>query len=230
MPISLQTKSIALVMALLSALCRESAAEVIVGAARVVDGDTIQLGDTRVRLEGIDAPETKQTCLNAKGREWDCGRAASRELQKLLGRQEVRCKGDAQDDYGRLLGTCSVGSLDINAQMIRSGLAWAFVKYSPTYVGVEKEARQARRGVFEVENVPPWEFRADLWKRSQQTDAGDAPRSCGIKGNISGKGEKIYHAPGQRDYDRVIINEKQGERWFCSEPEADRAGWRKAVR
>jgi endonuclease YncB( thermonuclease family) len=58
-----------------------TAAEVIVGPARVVDGDTIQLRDARVRLEGIDAPEAKQTCINARGREWDCGRAASQNAQ-----------------------------------------------------------------------------------------------------------------------------------------------------
>src|SRR5918997_4533479 len=149
-----------------------TAAEVIVGAARVVDGDTIQVGDARVRLEGIDAPEAKQTCINARGREWDCGRAASRELQQLVSKREVRCEADGKDDYGRLLGTCSVGDLVINAEMIRNGLAWAFVKYSSTYVGVEKEARQARRGVFEVANLPPWEFRAEQWKNSQPSGTG----------------------------------------------------------
>src|SRR3712207_2900433 len=87
------------------------AADVIVGPARVVDGDTIQLGDARVRLEGIDAPEAKQTCINANGREWPCGRAASRELQKLVSRRQVRCEAEARDDYGRLIGTCSVGDL-----------------------------------------------------------------------------------------------------------------------
>jgi endonuclease YncB( thermonuclease family) len=207
-----------------------AAAEVIVGPARVVDGDTIQLGDARVRLEGIDAPEAKQTCFNARGREWDCGRAASRELQQLVSKREVRCEAEGKDDYGRLLGTCSVGNVDVNAQMVRDGLAWAFVKYSSTYVGVEKEARQARRGVFEVANLPPWEFRAEQWEKSQPNGTGDARGSCEIKGNISGKGEKIYHAPGQRDYERVRVSEGEGERWFCSGDEAERAGWRKAAR
>jgi endonuclease YncB( thermonuclease family) len=207
-----------------------TAAEVVVGPARVVDGDTIQLGDARVRLEGIDAPEAKQTCINARGREWDCGRAAARELQQLVSKGEVRCEADAKDDYGRLLGSCSVGNVDINAEMIRNGLAWAFVRYSSTYVGVEKEARQARRGVFEVANLPPWEFRAEQWKKSQPSDPAEGARSCRIKGNVSGSRERIYHAPGQRDYERVKVDEKQGERWFCSEDEAERAGWRKAAR
>jgi endonuclease YncB( thermonuclease family) len=221
----------AAIIIVLACHCTETtAAEVLVGPARVVDGDTIELGAARVRLEGIDAPEAKQTCINARGRQWDCGRAASRELQQLVAKREVRCEADAKDDYGRLLGTCSVGDLDLNAQMIRNGLAWAFAKYSSTYVGVEKEARQARRGVFEVANLPPWEFRAEQWKKSQPTNPAAPVGSCRIKGNVSGKGERIYHTPGQRDYARVKVNEEQGERWFCNESEADRAGWRKAAR
>jgi endonuclease YncB( thermonuclease family) len=214
----------------LSALCPATATEVVVGPARVIDCDTADVGGVRVRLEGIDAPEKNQTCVNARGREWDCGRVASRRLQQLMTGAEVRCEGEEKDDYGRLLGTCSVGVQNINARMIRDGLAWAFVKYSSIYAGIEKEARQARRGVFEVVNLPPWEFRAEQWKKSQPSDPAEGLRSCRIKGNVSGSGERIYHAPGQRHYERVKVDAKQGERWFCNETEAERAGWRKAVR
>lgn len=55
--------------------------------------------------------------------------------------------------------------------------------------------------------------------------------SCGIKGNISqSSGEKIYHTPGQRDYDRTDIDPARGERWFCTPAEAEAAGWRAAMR
>jgi endonuclease YncB( thermonuclease family) len=212
------------------AYCPARATEVVVGPARVIDGDTADVGGVRVRLEGIDAPEKNQTCVNARGREWDCGRVASRRLQQLMTGAEVRCEGDGKDDYGRLLGTCSVGVQNTNARMIRDGLAWAFVKYSSAYAGVEKEARQARRGVFEVVNLPPWEFRAEQWKAPQENGASDVARRCRIKGNVSSKGLQIYHVPGQRDYDRVKIDERHGERWFCSESEAESAGWRKAAR
>ena len=114
--------------------------------------------------------------------------------------------------------------------MIRQGLAWAFVKYSSTYAAVEQEARRAKRGVFQVENMPPWEFRAEQRKQVGETYTAEPPRSCAIKGNINGKGAHIYHVPGQRDYERVKVNEKHGEHWFCSESEAERAGWRKAAR
>jgi hypothetical protein len=52
---------------------------------------------------------------------------------------------------------------------------------------------------------------------------------CAIKGNISSSGERIYHVPGQRYYDATRISESKGERWFCTEEEAVRAGWRKAT-
>ena len=51
---------------------------------------------------------------------------------------------------------------------------------------------------------------------------------CAIKGNISSSGERIYHVPGQRYYDKTLINGLQGGRWFCTEQEAIAAGWRKA--
>lgn len=207
------------------------AAEVFTGAARVVDGDTLDIGSVRIRLEGIDAPEAKQTCNNARRREWECGRSATDQLERLTKGNEVRCEATASDNYGRHLGTCFVAGHDVNAEMIRQGLAWAFVKYSSTYVTVEQEARRAKRGVFEVVNTAPWEYRAGQWHKSQGTEAAVKPTgSCSIKGNVSTRGEKIYHMPGQRDYGSVKVNERNGEQWFCEESQAQAAGWRKAAR
>jgi len=56
-----------------------------------------------------------------------------------------------------------------------------------------------------------------------------AQPGCVIKGNNSSSGERIYHVPGQRYYDKTLINGLQGERWFCTEQEAIAAGWRKAM-
>lgn len=62
------------------------------------------------------------------------------------------------------------------------------------------------------------------------TNTGPTPKattgSCTIKGNISSKGEKIYHVPGQRHYEKTVITPSKGERWFCTEAEARSAGWR----
>lgn len=198
------------------------------GAATVVDGDTLHLGTTRVRLYGIDAPELAQRCKDQRGREWACGDEAKSALQKIVAGKTVECRGRGQDDYGRLLAICSADAREINASLVQQGLAWAFVRYSSAYVGVEQEAKSARRGVFAADNAPPWEFRADSWSGATRTTEADGARKCPIKGNISRSGERIYHMPWQRSYERAGINERQGERWFCDEGEAERAGWRKA--
>jgi hypothetical protein len=111
---------------------------------------------------------------------------------------------------------------------VRQGLAWAFVRYSDTYVAVEQEARAAKRGVFAAQTEPPWAFRAHRWDGAARTAEADRQRRCPIKGNISRSGERIYHLPWQTTYGRVAINENAGERWFCDEGEAARAGSRRA--
>jgi hypothetical protein len=139
-----------------------------------------------------------------------------------------QCRGESLDEYGRLLGICSTAQGEINAALVRQGLAWAFVKYSSTYVSVEAEAKLARRGVFASENEPPWEFRAHRWDDATRTAEADKQRECPIKGNISRSGERIYHMPWQSTYEHTTVNARQGERWFCDEGEAERAGWRRA--
>jgi endonuclease YncB( thermonuclease family) len=204
-------------------------ADDVAGAARVIDGDTIEIGETRVRLEGIDAPETKQTCRDARGRKWACGTSAAHHLDRLIDDKPVRCSSHGLDDYGRSLAYCTAADgRELNRQMVREGQAWAFVKYSTRYVAEEREARAARLGVFGADNTPPWTFREQGWSDAAQAAPVVNGRACPIKGNISRGGEKIYHAPWQRDYNRTKIDEKAGERWFCDEGEALKAGWRPA--
>lgn len=198
------------------------------GAATVIDGDTLHLGTARVRLYGIDAPEIAQWCKDQRGREWACGEAAKSALEKLLAGKSVECHGRGQDDYGRLLAVCTADGREFNASLVKQALAWAFVRYSKAYAGLEQEAKSARRGVFAADNTPPWDFRANSWSGATRTTEADHARKCPIKGNISRSGERIYHMPWQDSYDRAGINERQGERWFCNEGEAERAGWRRA--
>lgn len=202
--------------------------ETVTGQARVIDGDTVEIAGTTVRLLGIDAPESGQSCKAADGKSYLCGTAATDRLRALAAGKPVECTGAERDAYGRLLGTCRVGGVEINRTLVREGLAWAFVRYSRDYVSEEGEARAAKRGVFAAENEPPWQFRAARFQNAPL--APDAPEGCPIKGNISRKGEKIYHMPWQLDYGRTRIDVKQGERWFCDEGEAEKAGWRKAMR
>jgi endonuclease YncB( thermonuclease family) len=201
---------------------REGSAAII-GQARVVDGDTVDVAGVRVRLEGIDAPEAGQTCGRRWPGSWDCGAAATRHLAGLIDGREVRCESRGADRYGRMLGVCFVGATEINAEMVRQGLAWAFVKYSRTYVEAEAEARMLRLGIWQGEATPAWIYRARAW------DAADdaAPGGCAIKGNISRVGQ-VYHLPWSPWYGKVKVDAQKGERWFCSEEEAQQAGWRPA--
>jgi hypothetical protein len=194
----------------------------------VIDGDTLDISGTRVRLFGIDAPENAQTCATARGGEWACGKTARRALEGLTADHTVICRGQGLDDYGRLLAVCSTSRGELNVAMVRQGLAWAFVRYSDTYAAAEAQAKAARRGVFAAQTAPPWEFRAQRWEGATRTAEVDRQRQCPIKGNISRSGERIYHLPWQTTYGRVAINEAQGERWFCDEGEAGQAGWRRA--
>jgi len=197
------------------------------GTARVIDGDTLEVAGTRVRLFGIDAPEMDQSCASANG-DWSCGRWARDELVRLIGQRRVTCRGDTRDRYDRLVAVCDAGQGDLAAALVRGGAALAYREYSLDYVAVERLAQADRRGLWQEGGqgmVRPGDFRAN--RRGENPAA--APTGCAIKGNISSNG-RIYHLPGQRDYDRTRIDLDQGERWFCTEDEARAAGWRRAQR
>lgn len=197
--------------------------DVLTGFARVVDGDTLVIDSVRVRLEGIDAPESDQTCGRSGGGTWDCGSAASGELRRLIAGSAVTCANAGVDKYGRMLGHCRTGAIDLNAQMVRGGYAWAFVRYSRAYVADEQSARQAHLGIWQGEAMPAWDWRASRW----QAEAALAPSGCAIKGNVSRAGH-VYHMPWSPHYAKVRMDKRRGERWFCSEADAQAAGWRAA--
>jgi hypothetical protein len=130
-----------------------------------------------------------------------------------------------RDQYGRIIAVCYADEADVNEIMVREGLAWAFTRYSEDYVTVEVEARTARVGVWQGEAEAPWDYRANRWERA----TAESPRSgCPIKGNINREGEKICHTPWSPWYDRTVIEDSKGQRWFCDEAEAEAAGWRPA--
>lgn len=193
-------------------------------AARVIDGDTIELAGEKLRLEGIDAPELAQSCALPSGRSYACGKEAARALTRLLAAGPVTCIGETRDDYGRLLATCHAAGVNVNAQMVRSGHAFAFRRYSQSYIAQETEARRYKAGLFAGAAEAPWDFRARKWAAAASDPA---PGDCRIKGNISKSG-RIYHMPWSPAYARTRIDARQGERWFCTEAEALSAGWRAA--
>ena len=101
-------------------------------SARIIDGDTIDLAGETFRLEGIDAPEMKQRCLDASGTEFPCGRRAREALVAMI-KGPVSCTVTGHDKDGRSLGYCVSGATDLNGQMVVSGYAMAFVKYNYRY-------------------------------------------------------------------------------------------------
>jgi endonuclease YncB( thermonuclease family) len=219
------------------------AAEEISGTAAILDADTIRIQGTRIRLVGVDAPETDQICINRDGRRWLCGIAARDALSKLIANRPVRCLVSGQDIYGRKLAACMVGRENINRWLVREGYALAYVQYSREFVGEEKEARDSGRGLWVGAFVAPWDWRTRTPKTAMlgAKASGIAPSAvlapteappdpaCAIKGNVNRKGEHIFHVPGQRDYERINM-QAVAKRWFCSEEEAEAAGWRKAQR
>jgi endonuclease YncB( thermonuclease family) len=193
------------------------------GVIRVIDGDTWDVGETRVRLFGIDAMERDQECQRRDASSWACGRWTTEQTRARFEGRQAECRAVTLDRYGRTVARCFVGGRDAGQVMVQEGLALAYRRYSMDYDLDEKRARVAGVGIHQGMVQRPAEFRAS---RTAQA----APTDCVIKGNISSKGERIYHVPGQENYGRTRISSSKGERWFCSEADARAAGWRRARR
>ena len=202
----------------------KSVAEVS-GRINVIDGDTFDVGTTRVRVFGVDAPETDQLCVTEQGVRWTCGNWVTQQAKGLYQGRAAVCESIDLDRYGRVVARCSVDGVDVGQQLVSDGLAFAYRKYSMDYDLDEKTAAVNDRGLHASHVQSPAQFRAARGKGRIAPDP-----ACDIKGNISSKGEQIYHAPGQADYERTGINLAKGERWFCSDNAANQAGWRPAKR
>lgn len=139
----------------------QSEAGEIRGMAEVIDADVLSFGNQRVILWGIDAPERPQTC-RLNGEFWGCYDVAFRKLQLLAGRGEVVCRFHGEPDpLGRQYGVCESGGEDLNAEMVRAGLALAFAEQSDAYMGQMAEAITAGAGLWQPGATfeEPWEFR-----------------------------------------------------------------------
>jgi len=130
----------------------------VTGQASVIDGDTLEIHGIRIRLHGIDAPESDQLCQK-DGQSYRCGQVAALALADLIGRRTVRCQTREKDRYGRFIARCYVESTDLGRWMVREGHALAYRRYSTDYVGDEDQARGARRGMWAGTFQNPWEYR-----------------------------------------------------------------------
>lgn len=195
-------------------------------AITVVDGDTIRVAGyaNAIRLVGFNTPETAEPeCANER----QLGKRASARLKKLVTTpnvkfQRVPCacnpgtEGTKACNHGRSCGILLVDGRNVGDLLIREGLAVPF-----------------KCGKTSCPPTPrPWCKNALAPSANEQPIPLIQPKTmqaqCSIKGNVSSKGERIYHVPGQRYYNATRIDTGKGERWFCSESEARSAGWRRS--
>lgn len=131
----------------------------ITGTASVVDGDTLDIHGERIRLVGVDAPESKQNCLSGDGQFERCGQKAANELDAWINRNPVTCEIEGKDRYDRLLGQCSVRGDSVQQWLVAHGHALAYRSYSKQYVPDEDKARAEKVGVWAGTFIEPWDWR-----------------------------------------------------------------------
>lgn len=100
----------------------------------VTDGDTLILSGVKIRLQGIDAPELKQLCTDAYGKQWQCGHVAKQYLIALTENKKIFCTNEGIDRYQRRIGYCYANNININREMVKKGLAVAYDTYYLSFV------------------------------------------------------------------------------------------------
>lgn len=203
----------------------------------VMDGDTVRVRLTdgkeeKVRIIGLDAPEVSPL---------ECfGKESSSHLSALIAGKGVTLESEPQDDrdsFGRLLRYITFNGQDIGAAMIRDGYAGSYRKYPhpriEAYNAIEATAKARRAGLWSVCASPTTiSSQAAVAAPTAQPTAQEPPaqtggEGCVIKGNVNDK-KRIYHLPGCGSYNQTKIKPEEGDRWFCTEAEAQAAGFRKA--
>ena len=198
--------------------------QIPVELVEVIDGDTIKVkynGKTEtIRYLLIDTPEVRHPTLGKQ----PGGEEASNRHKELMKAGQVSIEfdvGDRMDDYGRLLAYVYIDGKSVQKTLLTEGLgrvAYIFppnTRYLDEYEKAQETAKEAKLGIWEVEN-----YATDRgFNQAVLEDNND----CLIKGNINREGDKIYHVPNSQHYIQT-----NPEEWFCSEKEAQQAGFRKA--
>jgi endonuclease YncB( thermonuclease family) len=238
-----------LVTALLSTLLPTTQSSAATAIVR--DGGTLQLGNVTYRLDGVDTPAFDQLCIDEHADVWTCGVEARDQLAKLIGNRQVRC-----DDLGadptykkRRIGACGIeGEMTSLSQMIiRSGFALN-VEASATgrFQADQARAKNDRQGLWKGCFIAPQEFRlgkkdgalvGGACRSDRDREIREAlfpedlvmPASCNIKGKYAARARVtgnlgIYHLQACRSYPGLT----KPDRWFCSEDDAQAAGFRRA--
>ncbi|WMT73423.1 thermonuclease family protein [Bradyrhizobium sp. Ash2021] len=131
------------------------------GQASVIDGDTLEIHGRRIRLWGIDAPESSQLCRSDDSLQYRCGAKAANDLDAFIARRPVSCVPVSLDQYGRTVATCSVDGADLAEWLVRNGLALDWPRYSRgRYDPAQRGAEHTGRGIWVGSYVAPWLYRA----------------------------------------------------------------------
>jgi endonuclease YncB( thermonuclease family) len=238
-------RSLILILAVLAA-SQSWAADVV-----VKDGGTLQLDGATYRLDGIDSPELDQTCIDEHADAWACGVEARDQLVKTIGGRAVRCEdlGVGAVDRIRHIGICTVAgeTATLNQLVVRQGYALNFEPYARgRFTADESGARDKRLGLWKGCFASPYEFRRGrkdgaLLGESCRKDKDREiravlfpehpamPPGCSIKGKFAIRARVtgnvgVYHLQGCRSYPGTT----EPDRWFCTEEDAQAAGFRKA--
>ncbi len=217
-------------------------AQVITGPANVVDGKTLDMAGTAIMLAHIDAPEIRQTC-ERDGAAWACGTEAAEGLAAIIGGVPINCTIVGTSENGTPLATCENEIFDLGREMVRRGLALANDNAPEGYSAATGIAQQLKSGLWAATYQPFAEWRAAnpeaVTRIVPAANRGGGARpaaerpgperrftnalGCAIKGNRSIRGPWIYHLPGQRYY-----NQTRPEDLFCTERQAQAAGYRRS--
>jgi endonuclease YncB( thermonuclease family) len=215
----------------------------------IKDGGTIQLAGTTYRLDGIDAPEFDQMCVDDHADPWACGVEARDRLARLIGKRDLRCRDLGADPATgkRRIGVCTLDGEDLNRMLVREGFA---LNLEPAAKGRfkadEAAAKDALAGLWKGCFVAPQEFRH--WQKTAALLGGSCrsdkdrelreilfpdepamPPGCAIKGKFALRARVtgnvgVYQLQACRGYAGLT----KPDRWFCSEDDAQAAGFRKA--
>jgi len=170
-------KTEALLVALVLWPAVAAIADDLTGQASVIDGDTLEIHGSRIRLWGVDAPESTQLCRGADSERYRCGAKAANDLDGFIASKPVSCIPINLDRYGRTVATCSVGGVDLGEWLVQNGLALDWPKYSRgKYQASQHAAEQAGQGMWTGSYVEPWLYRTCI--RAKGT-----PPSCSDDAN-----------------------------------------------
>ena len=125
---------------------------------KVIDGDTIKIGNEKIRCGGIDAPELKQICFKNEEK-ISCGILAKNVLKKKIGKETPKCISEGKDVYKRTIAECFINEESLSKFLVSNGYAFAYRKYSRKFIKDERFAKKNKLGLWSMKFMFPWEFR-----------------------------------------------------------------------